>query len=143
MRVLRRSAPPPPEARTPVMRFLWICLGGALGTGARYLLGGWLHRPGEALPYGTLCANVIGSFLLGLVMAVALSEESFSPTLRLSLTVGFLGGFTTYSTFNYETLERLRSGAWGLAGLYLALTLLGCLLAGFLGMATGRLLAGR
>lgn len=125
------------------MRFLSICLGGALGTGARYLLGGWLRRPGETFPLGTLCANVVGSFLLGLVMAVVLSEETFSPTLRLSITVGFLGGFTTYSTFNYETLERLRAGAWGVAGLYVAMTLVGCLLAGVLGMAAGRLLSGR
>ena len=82
-------------------RLLWICLGGAVGTGARYLLSGWLLRwLGPAFPYGTLAVNVLGSFLMGVLMHLALSTGSFSPTLRLTLTTGVLGGFTTYSTFN-------------------------------------------
>jgi len=127
-----------------VIRFLCVCLGGALGTGARYLLSTWLERatPSE-FPYGTLLVNVLGSFLLGLVMQVALATDPLSPTLRLSLTAGVLGGFTTYSTFNYETVESLRGGAWGLAALYVGATLGGCLLAGFLGVATGRSILGR
>jgi fluoride exporter len=82
-------------------RLLWICLGGAVGTGARYLLSGWLLRvapPG--FPYGTLAVNVIGSFLLALLLQVPLTAESLPPTLRLALTTGVMGGFTTYSTFN-------------------------------------------
>ncbi|HET9209989.1 MAG TPA: CrcB family protein, partial [Thermoanaerobaculia bacterium] len=86
-------------------RFLWICLGGAAGTGARYLLSGWLLRAaGPGFPWGTLAVNVIGSFLLGLILQVSLTTTLISPTLRLALTTGVMGGFTTYSTFNYETL---------------------------------------
>ena len=127
-----------------MLRFLSICLGGAFGTGARYLLSGWISRlSGPGLPLGTFTVNVLGSFLLGLLSEVALTTEAISPTMRLTLTTGVLGGFTTYSSFNYETVESLRTGALGLAGLYVALTVVVCLLAGFLGLAAGRLLVGR
>src|SRR4029077_352228 len=85
-------------------RFLWICLGGAAGTGARYLLSGWLLRAaGPGFPWGALAVHVIGSFLLGLIMQVSLTTGLVPPTLRLALATGVIGGFTTYSTFNYET----------------------------------------
>ena len=126
------------------MRFLLVCLGGAVGTGARYLLGGWVQRvAGSQFPFGTLSVNVIGSFVLGLLMHVALTTDTLSPMMRLTLTTGVMGGFTTYSTFNYETVESLREGAWGLAGLNVAITVGACLAAGFLGLASGRLLVGR
>jgi len=125
------------------MRFLLVCLGGAVGTGARYLVGGLVERAtGSTFPWGTLGVNLLGSFLLGLVMHVALTTDMLSPTLRFTLTTGVLGGFTTYSTFNYETVESLKAGAWGHAGLYVALTVVTCVVAGFLGLAAGRALAG-
>ncbi len=124
-------------------RFLWICLGGAAGTGARYLLSGWLLRAaGPGFPWGTLAVNVIGSFLLGLIMQIALATGTFPPTLRLALTTGVLGGFTTYSTFNYETLQYLQGNEWLAAGANVAVTLLACLAVGVLGVLAGRLLAG-
>jgi CrcB protein len=124
-------------------RFLWICLGGAAGTGARYLLSGWLMRTaGPGFPWGTLAVNVIGSFLLGLLMQIALATALFSPTLRLALTTGVMGGFTTYSTFNYETLQYLQQNDWLAAFANVAATLLVCLMAGALGVLGGRLLAG-
>jgi fluoride exporter len=124
-------------------RFLWICLGGAAGTGARYLLSGWLLRAaGPGFPWGTLAVNVIGSFLLGLLMQVALATDLFSPTLRLALTTGVMGGFTTYSTFNYETLQYLQRDQWLAAFANVAATLLVCLAAGALGVSGGRLLTG-
>jgi CrcB protein len=124
-------------------RFLWICLGGAAGTGARYLLSGWLLRAaGPGFPWGTLAVNVTGSFLLGLIMQVALATDLISPTLRLALTTGVMGGFTTYSTFNYETLQYLQRNEWLAAFANVAATLLVCLVAGALGVLTGRLLAG-
>ena len=80
-------------------RFLWICLAGAAGTGARYLLSTWLSRAsGPAFPWGTLAVNLLGSFLLGLVMEIGLATGVLPPTLRLTLATGLLGGFTTYST---------------------------------------------
>jgi len=124
-------------------RFLWICLGGAVGTGARYLLSGWLARAaGPGFPWGTLAANVIGSFLLGLIMQVALGTDLLSPTLRLTLTTGVMGGFTTYSTFNYETLQYLQQNDWLMGALNLSATVVACLAAGSLGLVAGRLLAG-
>jgi fluoride exporter len=124
-------------------RLLWICLGGAIGTGARYLLSGWLLRIlGPEFPYGTLAVNALGSFLLGVLMQVALSTESFPPTLRLTLATGVMGGFTTYSTFNYETLQLFQEGAWLLGLANLGITVAGCLAAGALGLVAGRLLVG-
>ena len=124
-------------------RFLWICLGGAAGTGARYLMSVWLLRAaGPGFPWGTLAVNVIGSFLLGLIMQVALATDLLAPTLRLTLTTGVMGGFTTYSTFNYETLQYLLRNDWRLAALNLAVTVVVCLVAGSLGLVAGRVMAG-
>ena len=124
-------------------RFFWICLGGAIGTGARYLLSAWLLRvTGPGLPYGTLAVNVIGSFLLCLLMQVSLSVESFPPTLRIVLATGVLGGFTTYSAFNYETLDLFQKDAWLLGFANLGITVVACLAAGLLGILAGRLLLG-
>lgn len=124
-------------------RFLWICLGGAAGTGARYLLSGWaLAALGAGFPYGTLTVNVIGSFCVGLLMQVGIATPVLSPTLRLTLTTGVMGGFTTYSTFNYETIRYVQDGAWRLAVGNVALTLVACLAAGLAGVAFGRSLFG-
>jgi fluoride exporter len=126
-----------------VNRLLWICLGGAAGTGARYLLSGWaLAAFGVSFPWGTLSVNVIGSFLLGLIMQIGLTTDLFSPTLRLALTTGVMGGFTTYSAFNYETMGYIQDGAWRLALGNVVLTLALCLAAGFAGVALGRSLFG-
>ena len=120
-------------------RLLWISLGGAVGTAARYLLGGWvLQKFGSAFPWGTLSVNVIGSFLLGAVMQVALTTSLISPTLRLVLTTGVMGGFTTYSTFNYETLKFLEDGAVLFGLLNLGATVAACLVAGGLGLFGAR-----
>jgi len=114
---------------------LWICLGGALGTGARYLIGMWaLTRFGPGFPVGTLIVNVVGSFLIAVIMVIALSTEAVSPTLRAVLTTGVMGGFTTYSSFNYETLRLLQQGTMGLAATNVLVTLLGCAASGFIGM---------
>ncbi len=123
-------------------RFLWICAGGAAGTASRYLLSTWLIRAsGSAFPWGTLAVNLIGSFLLGLLMEVGLTTAAISPTLRLALGTGLLGGFTTYSSFNYETLRLMQDHSPALALVNVAATLLGCLAAGILGAWSGRLLA--
>ena len=124
-------------------RFLWICLAGAAGTGARYLLSTWLSRAsGSALPWGTLAVNLLGSFLLGAIMEIGLTTAILPPTLRLTLATGLMGGFTTYSSFNYETLQYLRSDSWLLASVNVGATVLGCLAAGMLGIWAGRLVAG-
>lgn len=124
-------------------RFFLICLGGAIGTGARYLLSGWLIRvTGPGFPFDTLAVNSIGSFLLCLLMQISLPAESFPPTLRVVLATGVLGGFTTYSTFNYETLELFQNDAWLLGFANLGITVVACLAAGLVGIMVGRLLLG-
>ena len=120
-------------------RFLLVCLGGAVGTGARYLIAIWAPRAlGTSFPYATLIVNALGSFLLGAIMHVGLTTTWLSPTARLVLATGVMGGFTTYSTFNYETTEYLRNGAFALAAANVAATLLLCLAAGVLGLAVAR-----
>lgn len=124
-------------------RFLLICLGGAVGTGARYLVAtGMLRWLGPAFPYGTLAVNVVGSFLLGVIMELGLGYGAISPDLRVILATGVMGGFTTYSSFNFETLGYFERGAWLVGGAYLVTTLIGCLVVGVLGIATARWLAG-
>jgi CrcB protein len=125
------------------MRMFWICLGGAVGTAGRYLLSGWLSGfMGAGFPWGTISVNVLGSFLLSALSQVALQSETFPPTLRLALTFGVVGGFTTYSTFNFETLGYLQEKAWLLGFVNIGVTVLACLAAGVLGIACGRLLTG-
>jgi len=125
-------------------RFLWICLGGAAGSGARYLLTGWIQRAlGPSFPFGTLAVNLIGSFLLAGLMFAGTEAGVISPNVRLAVATGVLGGFTTYSTFSYETMRSLQDGAWGVALLNMTVTLLGCLVAGYLGWAAARGLLGR
>ncbi|MHB1844882.1 MAG: fluoride efflux transporter CrcB [Deltaproteobacteria bacterium] len=124
-------------------RFLWICLGGAAGTGARYLLGGFAAQLfGVGFPVGTAVINVTGSFLIALLMHVGLTTELMSPTLRLALTTGVMGGYTTFSTFSYETVRALQEGYFGTAGLYVAVSVVGGVVACWLGFAAGRLLVG-
>ena len=122
---------------------LLICLGGALGTGARYLVAtGMLRWLGPTFPFGTLTVNVAGSFLLCVIMELGLGHGAFSPDLRAILATGVLGGFTTYSSFNYEALGYLRRGTWLFGGAYLVSTVLGCYAAGSLGVASAHWLAG-
>ena len=126
-----------------MVRFLWICLGGAAGTGARYLVGIAAGRLfGTAFPFGTLIVNVLGSFLICLVMHVATTTELISPTLRLALTTGFMGGLTTYSSFDYETTRLFQDRAWTSGAVNLGVTLVGCFAAGLLGFAAARRLVG-
>jgi CrcB protein len=124
-----------------VLRLLLVCAGGALGSGARYLVATAMARAvGVGLPWGTLAVNASGSFLIALVMGAAatgaLSEEG-----RLLLATGVLGGFTTYSSFNHETLALAAQGRLAAAAGYAALTFCACLAAGLAGLATVRALA--
>ena len=122
-------------------RFALICLGGAFGTGARYLLGGAVTRwAGPDFPYGTLLINVLGSLLIGVVQQVALSTLLIPETLRLVLAVGVMGGFTTYSSFSYETIRLLEAGSWMAATLYVVLATALCLACCVAGLSLGRIM---
>jgi CrcB protein len=124
-----------------VERFLFICLGGAIGTGLRYLTASlavrWL---GVDFPYGTLIVNVVGSFLIGLIQQVGTTSLLIPETTRLFLTVGIMGGLTTYSSFSYETLRLAQIGAWGQAWINVLVTTAVCLGVCFLGIVVGRMI---
>jgi CrcB protein len=123
-------------------RFFWICFGGAAGTGARYLVAVWAaQRLGSAFPYGTFIVNLIGCFVMAAVMHAGLTL-AWSPTLRAAITIGFIGGLTTYSSFNYETMRLFEEGAPVTGIVNLALTLVGGLLAGWVGLITARAVVG-
>jgi len=125
-----------------VLQLLWICLGGALGTGCRYLVGLWAaHALGTGFPYGTLMVNVVGSFLISIVMYLSVDAGAISPPVRMFLTTGFMGGFTTYSSFNYETLKLFHSGGYALAAVNVFVTMLACGTAGLLGLFVGSRIA--
>jgi fluoride exporter len=124
-------------------RFLWICFAGALGTGTRYLIGLWAgQRLGTTFPWGTLIVNLSGCFLISFIMYLGLNLANVSATLRLALTTGFLGGLTTYSSFNYETTKLMNDGAPSMALVNLGVTLVGCFASGVLGLFLARRLIG-
>ncbi|MFA6347766.1 MAG: fluoride efflux transporter CrcB, partial [Dehalococcoidales bacterium] len=103
------------------MQVLYIAIAGALGAVSRFLLSGFAYRLlGSGFPYGTLCVNVLGSLLIGFIMQVGLSTDIIPQQLRTTITVGFLGAFTTFSTFSYETLNYIQEGVWGMALLNIA-----------------------
>jgi fluoride exporter len=125
-----------------VLRFLLICLGGAIGTGARYLVATWVTEAfGADFPRGTILINATGSFLIAVVMELAATTGAVPLEVRLFLATGVMGGYTTYSSFNYETLRLAGQGTWLLAAINVALTVLGCLVAGWLGLVAARALA--
>jgi len=99
---------------------LFIALGGASGSVARYLLAGWAHRLWEGpLPVGTLLVNVLGSFTMGILYVLLVEKQLIHPDWRAVLMVGFLGAFTTFSTFSLETISLLEAGHTGHALAYM------------------------
>ena len=125
-------------------RFLLVCAGGAAGTAARYATALWAGAAfGPSFPVGTLIVNVVGSFLIAFIMQIGAATEWMSADVRIMLTTGVMGGFTTYSTFNYETTSYFREGAWLIGFANIAATLLGCLAAGMAGLALARMIVGR
>jgi fluoride exporter len=122
-----------------MVKYILIFAGGGLGAALRYWLQGVVYtRTGAAFPYGTLVVNGLGCFVIGLLM-VALEERFLAvPSLRLFLTIGILGGFTTFSTFSYETLALLRDGEFLMGLANVGFSILGCLAATWVGMQLGR-----
>jgi len=117
------------------MQLLYIGFFGGLGCIARYLTSGWVYQfMGRTLPYGTLVVNVGGSFLLALLMTFGLRSALLPPDLRVGLTVGFMGGFTTFSTFSYETLRLFEDGSFWQAGMNIVLNVFVCLFFALLGV---------
>ncbi len=97
-------------------KFIYIFVGGGIGSVIRYLLSGWLYKwIGTGFPFGTFSVNIIGSFLIGALWAFSEDFIKLSPNGRSFLFVGFLGGFTTFSTYTLETLNLIRGGEYSKA----------------------------
>ena len=116
---------------------LAVAIGGAIGSVGRYLINTvWLPAAGpHALPWGTLTVNVAGSFLYGLLFAVLTAYLPASGTLRVALLAGFLGGFTTFSSFSFDSVRLIQEGQAVLAMVYVVASVVSCLLALWLGLA--------
>lgn len=118
-----------------------IAVSGGLGALARYVMSGLAYRwLGSEFPYGTLTVNVVGCFLIGLLYQVAESGLPWPPTVRIAIFVGFLGAFTTFSTFGYETIALIRDSEFGLAFLNVGLQVAVGLVAVWLGLMAARLI---
>jgi CrcB protein len=126
-----------------MLRLLWVSLAGAAGTGTRYLLGIWVGQRFEPnVPAATLIVNLVGCFLISVVVQMSLKVSQFPPDLRVILTTGFMGGLTTYSAFNFETTNLWLSGARRMAILNFGATTIGCIASGLLGLMLARKLFG-
>ena len=124
------------------MTFVYVALGGALGAAARYGVSGWVQNlAGSGFPAGTMTVNVMGSFLLGLSLRY-MEALPVTPELRALVTIGILGGFTTFSTFSYEAVALLQDGEWGRAGSYMVGSLVLAVVAVILGFSAGSSLLG-
>lgn len=122
-------------------RVALVFLGGGLGAACRYGLSGLVYRiAGENFPHGTLVVNLLGCLLIGLLMAVFEDRFLVAPALRIFLTIGVLGGFTTFSTFSYETVQLLSAGRLLAGGLNVVLSAAGCVVAAWCGMLLGKLI---
>jgi fluoride exporter len=120
-----------------IVTLLYVGVGGFIGSVLRYLLKIWVQGGGTAFPIGTLVVNIIGSFCLGLFVSVMEYKEFLSEDTRLFLTVGLLGGFTTMSTFSYDSYRLLERKGLALFFMNVGGTIILTLLAVFLGIKIG------
>lgn len=117
----------------------YVALGSALGGALRYLLGGLIQRAASGtFPIGTLVINLTGSFLLGLIYRYSTDSAAITPEIRAMLTIGLCGGYTTFSTFSYETVRLLEEGEFGRALTYIGLSVTLAVGATMLGIVAGR-----
>jgi len=127
------------------MAYLWVAIGGALGSMARYWANGLIsERYGASFPWGTLAINMGGSFIIGVLAEIASPTGRLTPETRVFTTqlmmVGLCGGFTTFSSFSLQTLQLLQDGQWLYAGGNIILSVIICMVAVWLGYLTGALL---
>ncbi len=124
------------------MQYLWVGLGGFLGANARYALSVWIvGRLGAGFPFQTLLINVSGSFVVGVLLVLLTERLAVDPAWRLLLVVGFLGGYTTFSSYTFEALALAEAGQWLAAAWYvLGSNGLG-LVATYIGMALARVIS--
>ncbi len=120
---------------TSLSQIFAIMLGGAMGAAMRYLVSNGIYALlGREFPYGTLAVNVLGSFLMGVLTVLLIERGEIDPLIKLAILVGFLGAFTTFSTFSLDTLALIQKGALSYAFLNMLVSVIICVLAVWLGM---------
>lgn len=124
-----------------ISEFIYIGCGGFLGAVSRFYVSDAAHRIfGSDFPYGTLTVNAVGSLLLGFVSYFAVHRELIGDNLRLAIAIGFLGAFTTFSTFSYDTFSLLKDGSYYLSMINIATNIVLCLSMVFFGFSAGILI---
>jgi CrcB protein len=122
-----------------MMKYLMVAMGGAVGSTLRFWAGGYVvSRFGTRFPYGTFAVNCTGSFLIGLVITLIAEHANVNPNWRYLLGVGLIGGYTTFSAFEYETFQSLRDGKMLIASLNVVLSVAVGLICVWLGVAAAR-----
>ncbi len=125
-----------------MIAYLWVAIGGALGSMARYFIGGLIsEKTGGSFPWGTLVVNVTGSFIIGILGALTVPEGKMAPQTRALATqlliTGVCGGYTTFSSFSLQTLNLLRDGEWLYAAGNVLLSVILCMIAVWIGYVLG------
>jgi CrcB protein len=125
-----------------MIKYLVVGMGGFLGSILRFWVGGYISdRMGMRFPYGTFIINCTGSFLVGLVITLLTEKGHWNPNWRYLIPIGFIGGFTTFSTFEYETFRNFQDGEILVAGLNVVASVVIGFLSVWLGVITGRTIA--
>ncbi|HOP39691.1 MAG TPA: fluoride efflux transporter CrcB [Geobacteraceae bacterium] len=120
---------------------LAVAVCGGLGCLSRYLISGWVYNLlGRNFPYGTFVVNILGAFIIGFLMEFGIRSTLIPATLRMGITIGFLGGLTTFSTFSYETFRLIEEGNFITASANAILSVLVCLLFTWVGITIARYL---
>jgi len=129
-----------------MLSYIFVMLGGALGTGARFWMSGFVaERAGEFFPLGTLVVNVSGSFIVGFFAGFTDPEGPIlvSPRFRQFFTIGLCGGYTTFSSFSLQNLQLMQNGNYYYAGLNTALSLLLCMVGVWVGYIFGNMVSAK
>ncbi len=123
------------------MNYILVFIGGGIGAAARYWMQGLIYgRIHSGFPFGTLAVNVLGCFLIGILMTAMEERFLVHPSLRIFLTIGILGGFTTFSSFSFETIQLFRDGELLFALANILVSIILCLTGTWLGVQLGKLL---
>jgi CrcB protein len=126
-----------------LVKYLMVGIGGGLGSILRFWLGSYIgSKMGTRFPYGTFVINITGSFLIGLVFAFLTARTQWSPNWRYLIPIGFIGGYTTFSSFEFETLRTMQDGQIGLGLFYVAASVVVGFVAVWGGMVAGRAMVG-
>ncbi len=117
-----------------MLKTLFVFIGGGIGSVLRYLMSGWVYSLwGSNFPYGTLSVNIVGSFIIGFFLTLAEDKFLVTPDIRVFVAIGIVGGFTTFSTFSFETFKLLKNGSFLIGGLNIVVSITIGLIAVWLG----------